>query len=727
MAAEDVETYTEALEQYDPSDIVLVDSSKELICYRRRQSKKLHDSLGHFIFPTQTTFGFLKSIIPRLNGGQFANETIRTIHEYQQSHGIDERIFEVIHSIRVATFVVEIQDNNITIKHALTTKSDLYIPSVSLSRTNEMLITFLFQKIYNDFASFSKNSIYSVHVDFYYSRKGRDGAFHQDLIPVGPNNQYVSLEYFFDSGIICGPELLESSTNFNGVVAGETLQEEDPRLMASARLPICNGDIILFNDASVLHASPQTGTTDGRPGRARSSSQISHDTKTKRQFIRCHMENLDQHYEFSGLTFGPTPMTTIGPARVICISPTTTVLHLKKTGHPFVGGGNTFALMFTETMFKECTKKQAIQFEKNIKLRISIKSNVKGGKRRKTKRNKRGGTKRARESDPEPEAPYLKTLYTHILETPLDLVERSYWFKNNDVDIFLIGESHGEKHGRCTGILDMFMSLITNLRKNKREARRPFPLVNIMLEANVREFEKENSSPFQLRMATQFLTREADIFRVHWFEANEPKTTRAYRSCTINEDCSSTELPNWITFLQSTGFKYSNIEEKKDKLEPVIHIPPQYEPILDIGALRWNNIINYHCLIQKQLCKIKKITDNYVDPTNIFNFQYILDKFERKTALLCQDYNTRLENRERPGRHPLSILMRRTIDFYCIARIISQQMKCVVIYGGYNHISFMIEMLTDMGYTLMKESPHDCAKRQSVESKVLPSQFEIPK
>lgn len=57
--------------------------------------------------------------------------------------------------------------------------------------------------------------------------------------------------------------------------------------------------------------------------------------------------------------------------------------------------------------------------------------------------------------------------------------------------------------------------------------------------------------------------------------------------------------------------------------------------------------------------------------------------------------------------------MRNVIDFYCIARIISQRMKCVVIYGGYAHILFMIEMLTDMGYVLMKEFSHDCQKQSA--------------
>jgi len=392
MAAEVIHPYTEALTQYDPSDIVIVDSSKALICYRRRQSKKLHDALGHFILPTQTTFGFLNSIIPHLvGGGQGADSAIETNQEYQKTHGIDASIFEVIHSIRVATFVVEIQDNNITIKHASTTTRNLHIPSVSLNRSNELLINLLFDKIHNEFASYSVNSTYVVHVDFYYSRKGREGQFHQDLIAAGPHPQFVSLEYFFDSGIICGPELLESSTNFGDVVFGETVQGGDTRLMASARLPICNGDIILFNDQSVLHASPQTeDSPHGLPGRARPSSRIIYDTKNKRrQFIRCHMENIDKtsSYEFSGLTFGPTPLTSIRSARVIEISPTTTVLDLKKTDHPFVGGGNTIALLFTETMFKECTEKAAIKFEKNINLLISIKSDVKkGGKRRKTKK-----------------------------------------------------------------------------------------------------------------------------------------------------------------------------------------------------------------------------------------------------------------------------------------------------------------------------------------------------
>lgn len=364
---------------------------------------------------------------------------------------------------------------------------------------------------------------------------------------------------------------------------------------------------------------------------------------------------------------------------------------------------------------------------------------------RNTKRNKRkrkGGTKRgyedlewesdepyfsvsakhARESVEHELPPYLKTLDENIL-APLDLVDSSYWFKNNDVDIFLIGEQHGEKHGRCTGILDMFKSLISGIRKNKRQATTPFPLVNIMLESNPYEFktsdeieEFEESNPEfkkvdQLTSVINYLPSRADIFRVHWFDANQSKDLLHHEqeNCAINKSkCEYNKLPSWIDLLQKAGFDYDTIEDSQDTFTPYINIPRRYDQITSKNVSSWKSIIRRHCLIKKQLCKIKKINDDYVDPNKIFNEDYVVGKFHKKNISTCITYNASLKNREFPTDHPLSIALRHAIDFYCVARIISQRMKCVVIYGGHEHILFIIEILTDMGYNLIKKTTYDC-------------------
>ena len=345
---------------------------------------------------------------------------------------------------------------------------------------------------------------------------------------------------------------------------------------------------------------------------------------------------------------------------------------------------------------------------------------------RNTKRKKirgGGGTKRARDSEfSEPSVsepvlpPYLKILEQHILNTPLDLVESSYWMKNkiNDVDIFLIGEQHGEKNGKCTGILDMFNSLIFYIRDLKRKSRSPFPLINIMLESNPHEFTEvtHGPAPDQLTSVIRTIPSKAKIIKVQWFDVNRSNQYEHYypeETCDIKKSCvSSKTLPSWINNLQMAGFNYNKIEEHEHFFTPYINIPPRYAQITDPIASSWTNIIHKHCIIKKELCKIKKITYDYVDPRKIFNINYILKKFNEKIISTSNIYNSSLTSGVLPHEHPLSIVLRHAIDFYCVARIISQKMNCVVIYGGHEHILFIIEILKDMGYNVFKNSNYDC-------------------
>lgn len=378
--------YAEASDGGDPSDIILLDRSRELLCCRFQQHTDLHNSLRSYISATATAYGFITWFIPNLvGGGPRSNEHVRQIQEFARTNVINERIFDILQTIRIATFVVTTQNGNITISHASTTKINMDTPTVSLT-PNNILIEYLIRKIYNDFTNFSTNGTYIVHIDFYFSRIGAVGSFHRDIAISLPNPQYASLEYFFDEGIvICGPEILESSTNFGNVSVNETVEGGDDRLMDSARLPIRDGDVILFNDLAVLHASPQPG--DNGQGRARPDSDIIRaSTRIRRTFIRCHIENPHQHHALSGRQIGPIPLSRYIPTREVVLDSATSVRRLRETpGHPFVGGGKVCALLFNETMFKECTNHEAIKFEENIKY-LTIKA---GGKSKKSKKSKR--------------------------------------------------------------------------------------------------------------------------------------------------------------------------------------------------------------------------------------------------------------------------------------------------------------------------------------------------
>jgi hypothetical protein len=57
--------------------------------------------------------------------------------------------------------------------------------------------------------------------------------------------------------------------------------------------------------------------------------------------------------------------------RVLVLDSTATVRDARRVpGHPFIGGGKKFALLFNETTFKKCTEQEATKFEKNINARI---------------------------------------------------------------------------------------------------------------------------------------------------------------------------------------------------------------------------------------------------------------------------------------------------------------------------------------------------------------------
>ena len=330
------------------------------------------------------------------------------------------------------------------------------------------------------------------------------------------------------------------------------------------------------------------------------------------------------------------------------------------------------------------------------------------GSRKDTKRQNRCFTKSGQEMFRKGETPSLPNLFInlgiyHIMNTPLEHVYTKTWMQKDDCNIFLIGEHHYIRNGKCTGIHEMFQGLLKDVIKFQIS-----PKVDIMVETNEKIMDKNvdtfdiDTSPYlhfrQInnvrRLLSPCIKSKNCPFNVHWTDPNSmiPNRIDTYNwtykfyKRIYTKTNRKNRLPEWIR----------EIDEHSSKGEWSNNYTPKSVMIRE-NLYDNKNIIKLlteHGVVMKEIEKA-----SLVDPR--FTIDFAKKAFTNVIKEIQKDNDT-------PNTYIYRCL-RRVTDIYAAARIISKSMKNVIIYEGNNHIIFLKKIFTDLGYTnKMEKTNNQC-------------------
>lgn len=267
---------------------------------------------------------------------------------------------------------------------------------------------------------------------------------------------------------------------------------------------------------------------------------------------------------------------------------------------------------------------------------------------------------------------------THILNKPLEQVISKTWLHNDGCDIFIIGEEHGIRNGKCNGIYDMFVDIIHEINRSDIK-----PNIDIMIEITASQVsDMKDSLSADLSKRANILRRKLTDMRqlnmirklfvncikykhcpmkAHWIDSNMNKSKR---------------LPPWINELYN-----AHLNEKDWSQTPSISAELTNKRSL-LKLLTSNGIVT------KEIEKAEKI-----NPTFTLKFA------ESLFAKMIVDYSSKY-SKETTVFHSFRAIM----DFYTVARIIKSEMKHVIVYVGNNHAERISHILQQLGFELREKA-----------------------
>jgi len=312
--------------------------------------------------------------------------------------------------------------------------------------------------------------------------------------------------------------------------------------------------------------------------------------------------------------------------------------------------------------------------------------------RKDKKRQNRCFTPKGIEMFREQDTDFITLGKNHIMNTPLEHVYTKTWMQKGDCNIFLIGEHHYLRNGKCTGIHEMFQGLLKDVIKFQIS-----PKVDIMLETNEKNMDyivntfDIDTSPYlhfiqinNVRILLSPCIKSKNCpFNVHWTDPNSMVYKFYNRITNTNR---KPRLPEWIR----------EIDELSTNSEWINNYTPKSVMIRE-NLYDNKNIIKLlteHGVVMKEIEKARLVDPRFTIDFAKKAFTYIIKEIQK-------DNNT-------PNTYIYRCL-RSVTDIYAAARIISKSMKNVIIYEGDNHITFLKKIFTDLGYTnKMEKTNNQC-------------------
>ena len=249
----------------------------------------------------------------------------------------------------------------------------------------------------------------------------------------------------------------------------------------------------------------------------------------------------------------------------------------------------------------------------------------------------------------------------HIMRQNLDEVIEKSWLQNGPSNIFLIGEHH-QPHTKCIGILDMFKRLVDEVKRLNMvdvdlliEHTQHDTLREVIEQHTALTSESKQINYVRDHFNTCIINRNCDI-RVHWTDPSMSNKIYEWLNLLAKEDLYSIE---WVK-------------------NPSIY--DSFNSEADIPRLVTDNVI-----LMKEIGKASR----YVPQ---FTVEWVL-------RLFMEQYRTHASNnQEFSWKKIVTVQLRHVMDFYTVARILSFQMKNVIVYGGFVHMTYIKHLLKQLNY-----------------------------
>ena len=248
----------------------------------------------------------------------------------------------------------------------------------------------------------------------------------------------------------------------------------------------------------------------------------------------------------------------------------------------------------------------------------------------------------------------------HIMGQNLDEVIEKSWLQNGPSNIFLIGEHH-QPHTKCIGILDMFKRLVADVKRHNMvdvdlliEHTQYDTLPEVIAQHTALTSESYQINYVRDHFNTCIINRNCDI-RVHWTDPSMSKKIEEWMLLLAKED------PGYIEWVKKTSI-YDSFNSEDD-----------------IPRLVTDNVI-----LMKEIRKASR----YVPQ---FTIEWVL-------GLFMEQYIKYSINQEFSWKKIVTIQLRHVMDFYTVARILSFQMKNVIVYGGFVHMTYIKYLLKQLNY-----------------------------
>ena len=258
----------------------------------------------------------------------------------------------------------------------------------------------------------------------------------------------------------------------------------------------------------------------------------------------------------------------------------------------------------------------------------------------------------------------------HIMGQELDEVVETAWLQNGQSNIFLIGEHH-TPHTKCVGILDMFQRFMNDVKKE-----------NILDIDLLIEHTQYDTLPEVIQQHNALTSDSLQINYVRDY----------FQTCILNRNCDI--RVHW------TDPSMSN------KIEEWLHLLSKEE----IGSMRWTDTSIFDSFNSEEDI-VRLVTDNSILTKEIraasrrvpsFTLEWVVDLFMEQyiqNTILYPEYS---------WKKIVTIQLRHVMDFYTVARIIKSQMKNVIVYGGFAHMTHIGSILKKLNYMTIDRVEGQC-------------------
>jgi len=261
---------------------------------------------------------------------------------------------------------------------------------------------------------------------------------------------------------------------------------------------------------------------------------------------------------------------------------------------------------------------------------------------------------------------FIQLCKKHIMDPTLDSVVQTLWVSNEDCNIFIVGEIHNP-HTRCTGILDMFKSLLKD--------KDPDIEIDLMIEyfqGDLKDINEddytENDGNVQLNHVRAYFNKciqhHTCPIRVHWTDPTK----------------SSPHLPEWLNELY-TDLIFQRQWWTNEKITPFFNIFYDKTEII--------KLITENSVLVKEIEKASAVNPH-------FNLEFVIQVF------MYIYFKTKKFDEN------LFAAQRCIMDFYTIARIIKSRMKHVIFYAGNNHINRTMIILNALQFVTREQLNGSC-------------------